>query len=225
MSLPLVIDFRHVDIEQEDHLVLKDVHFELAEAEICYLVGKSGSGKSSLLKAIYGAVPIAEGQARVLDFDMRTIKRAQLPDLRRALGMIFQDFNLFHKWTVASNLSFVMVATDWRDKAAIRQRVEEVLEDVGLLSHFHQKVHQLSGGEQQKLAIARAILNKPSIIIADEPTGNLDPDTSDEILYLLNRVCRQNKSSMIFATHDYRIIEKFPARVFKCVDQKIQEQL
>jgi len=223
VSTPLVIDIKNVSIEQEYHLVLKNINFELAKAETCYLVGKSGSGKSSLLKAIYGAIPIKEGSAKVLDYDLRTIKRDQLPDLRRSLGMIFQDFNLFHKWSVASNLSFVLVATDWRDKAAIRQRVEEVLNDVGLIKYFNHKVHQLSGGEQQRLAIARAIINKPQLIIADEPTGNLDPETSDEILYLLNRVSKQNHSAMILATHDYRLIEKFPARIFKCDDQNIFE--
>lgn len=223
MEAPVVISLKNVSIEQEYHLVLKNINFELVKAESCYIVGKSGSGKSSLLKAIYGAVPIKEGSARVLDFNLNTIKRHQLPDLRRCLGMVFQDFYLFHKWTVASNLSFVMVATDWRDKGAIRQRVEEVLEDVGLSRYFNHKVYQLSGGEQQRLAIARAIINKPPIIIADEPTGNLDPDTSDEILYLLNRVCTQNQSAMILATHDYRIIEKFPARIYQCEGQQLIE--
>ena len=137
--------------------------------------------------------------------------------------MIFQDFYLFKHWTVASNLSFVMVATDWRDKTLIRNRVEEVLDEVGLGQYFNSKVHTLSGGEQQRLAIARAIINKPKLIIADEPTGNLDPDTSDEILYLLNKVSKNNKSAMLLATHDYRIIDKFPARVYRCENKNIME--
>ena len=151
------------------------------------------------------------------------MKRSKIPDLRRRMGMVFQDFQLFKHWTVANNLSFVLTATDWRDKTLIKQRVEEVLNEVGLIKYFNQKVFQLSGGEQQRLAIARSILNKPSLIIADEPTGNLDPDTSDEILYLLNKVSRDHKTAVIFATHDYRIIDKFPARVFKCDNHTVAE--
>jgi cell division transport system ATP-binding protein len=193
------------------------------EAESNYIIGRSGSGKSSFLKALYGTAKVESGKANVLDFDLTKLIRPQLPDLRRNLGMIFQDFLLFKHWTVASNLSFVMVATDWRDKTVIRARVEEVLEEVGLSQYFNTKVHTLSGGEQQRLAIARAIINKPKLIIADEPTGNLDPDTSDEILYLLNKVTKDNKSAVLFATHDYRIIDKFPARVFKCEAGSLEE--
>lgn len=221
----LVIEYKDVEVQQSGVPVLSNINFELDRAESCYIVGKSGSGKSSLLKSFYRAVPVTHGSARVLDFDMRKIKRSKVPDLRRNLGMIFQDFYLFKNWTVAHNLSFVMVATGWRDKGELRNRVEEVLTEVGLLSYFNQKVYKLSGGEQQRLAIARAILNKPAIIIADEPTGNLDPDTSDDILYLLDKVSKQNHSAIVLATHDYRLIEKFPARIFKCENQNIQEMV
>lgn len=223
LSTSLIVDFKDVIIEQSGVSILRNINFELAEAEAVYLVGKSGSGKSSLLKAIYGEAQITNGSARILDYDLRKIGRNEIPDLRRNLGMIFQDFMLFKNWTVANNLSFVLTATDWRDKNKIRQRVEEVLSEVNLLHYFNQKVYQLSGGEQQRLAIARSILNKPSLIVADEPTGNLDPDTSDEILYLLNKVSKDHKTAVILATHDYRLIDKFPARIFRCEGNQIHE--
>lgn len=204
---------------------MSGLNYTQVEGETCYIVGKSGSGKSSFLKALYGVAKVKSGEARVLDFDLTRLKRTMIPDLRRNLGMVFQDFYLFKHWTVASNLSFVMVATDWRDKSLIRARVEEVLAEVGLSQYFNTKVHTLSGGEQQRLAIARAIINKPKLIIADEPTGNLDPETSDEILYLLNKVSKNNKSAMLLATHDYRIIDKFPARVYRCQDGNIMEMV
>ena len=204
-------------------MILSDLDYTQVEGEACYIIGKSGSGKSSFLKALYGVAKITNGEASVLGYDLTKLKRSKIPDLRRNLGMIFQDFYLFKHWTVASNLSFVMVATDWRDKTLIRNRVEEVLDEVGLGQYFNSKVHTLSGGEQQRLAIARAIINKPKLIIADEPTGNLDPDTSDEILYLLNKVSKNNKSAMLLATHDYRIIDKFPARVYRCENRNILE--
>ena len=223
MSLKAVIDIAEATITQGKNPIFSNLSFRLTEGESCYVVGKSGSGKSSFLKALYGVTKVASGTVKVLEYDMSSIKRQEIPDLRRKLGMIFQDFYLFKNWTVASNLSFVMVGTDWRDKKKIRARVEEVLEDVNLSQYFHSKVHTLSGGEQQRLAIARAIINRPQLIIADEPTGNLDPDTSDEILYLLNKVSKRNKSAILLATHDYRLIDKFPARVFKCEDQNLIE--
>ncbi len=218
-----VIEIQDASISQSGKVILQNLNFSMVEAEVAYIVGKSGSGKSSFLKALYGMAKVEKGQARVLEYNLSQLKRNQIPDLRRHLGMIFQDFYLFKHWTVASNLSFVMVATDWRDKKKIKTRVEEVLAEVGLSQYFNTKVHTLSGGEQQRLAIARAIINKPRLIIADEPTGNLDPDTSDEILYLLNKVSTQNKSAMLLATHDYRLLDKFPARIFKCKNSKLHE--
>lgn len=223
MDNQLIVELKDVVIEQSGISVLRNINFNLAQAESVYLIGKSGSGKSSLLKALYGEAVVTEGQARVFEYDLRKLKRTKVPDLRRKMGMVFQDFQLFKHWTVANNLSFVLTATDWRDKTLIKQRVEEVLTEVGLIKYFNQKVFQLSGGEQQRLAIARSILNRPALIIADEPTGNLDPDTSDEILYLLNKVSRDHKTAVIFATHDYRIIDKFPARVFRCSEHTVAE--
>jgi len=218
-----VIHYEDATIQQSNTTILRALSFKMMEAEACYVVGKSGSGKSSFLKSLYAMAKVTEGKATVLDHDMTKIKRSDIPELRRKLGMIFQDFQLFKNWTVASNLSFAMVATDWRDKTAIRKRVEEVLSEVNLSEYFNTKVHLLSGGEQQRLAIARAIVNRPQLIIADEPTGNLDPETSDEILYLLNRVSTEHKTAILLATHDYRLIDKFPARVFKCESQQLTE--
>lgn len=219
----LLVDINNLSVVKDEVSILTDVDFVLGENETCYLIGLSGSGKSTFLKVLYAANSVTSGNVKVLGHDLKTIKRREVPDLRRKLGMVFQDFNLFKQWTVASNLSFVMVATDWRDKVAIKARVEEVLDQVGLLSHFNSKVHQLSGGEQQRLAIARAIINRPQLILADEPTGNLDPDTSDEILYLLNKVSSESHTSIILATHDYRLIERFPARVVKCEGGRLMD--
>jgi cell division transport system ATP-binding protein len=221
LALINVIEFKNATIKQSGSAILQNIDFDLVGSEICYIVGKSGSGKSSLLKAIYGEAQVEAELARVLNYNLLDLPRKRIPDLRRNLGMIFQDFYLFKNWTAANNLSFVMVATDWRDKNMIKQRVEEVLDQVGLSPYFNTPVHKLSGGEQQRLTIARALINKPAIIIADEPTGNLDPDTADEILYLLNRITKLNNAAMILATHDFRIINKFPARVYRCDDGKI----
>lgn len=219
----LLVEANNVKVIKNDLSILNDVNFLLGENETCYLIGTSGSGKSTFLKLLYAADKVTDGSLEVMGYDLTNITRKRIPDLRRKLGMVFQDFNLFKQWTVASNLSFVMVATDWRDKEKIRARVEEVLEQVGLLSNFNTKVHKLSGGEQQRLAIARAIINRPELILADEPTGNLDPDTSDEILYLLNKISNESKTSILLATHDYRIIDKFPARVVRCQNGNLIE--
>lgn len=218
-----VIEFDDVDIWQEDKLVLSKVDFKLAPAETCYIIGKSGSGKTSLLKTIYGNIPIRSGKATVAGFILNDLNDASIPLLRRKLGMVFQDFILFDDWSVGRNLMYILEATGWKDRAQMTARVLQVLEMVGLTGHEKKPVTALSGGEQQRVVIARALLNNPPIIIADEPTGNLDPDTSDEILYLLNRLAREFGTSIIIATHDYRLIQKFPARVYKCESGKITE--
>ncbi|MBK8347315.1 MAG: ATP-binding cassette domain-containing protein [Saprospiraceae bacterium] len=223
MNKPSVIEFDAVDIWQEDKLVLSGVNFRLAPAETCYLIGKSGSGKTSFLKAIYGSIPIKLGEAKVAGFDLGKLEDRDVPMLRRKLGMVFQDFILFDEWTVGRNLLYILEATGWKDRAQMTARVLQVLEMVNLQGHEKKPVTALSGGEQQRVVIARALLNNPPIIIADEPTGNLDPDTSDEILYLLNRLAREFGTSIIIATHDYRLIQKFPARVYKCEDSRITE--
>ncbi|MCB0660862.1 MAG: ATP-binding cassette domain-containing protein [Saprospiraceae bacterium] len=223
MDSPFVIQFENADIFVGDVPVLNKVNFTLAKAESCYIIGKSGSGKTSFLKAIYGNQKVGAGVARVGDFDLTSIKKHQIPMLRRSLGMVFQDFILFEDWTVGKNLLFVLEATGWKDVASMKGRVLDVLQMVGLQGYEKRPIKLLSGGEQQRVVIARALLNNPSVIIADEPTGNLDPDTSDDILYLLSRLTREFGTSTIVATHDYRLLDKFPARVYKCFDGKLTE--
>lgn len=211
-----IIFFQNVDIVQGEKTILSDVNFELYTAETIYIVGKSGSGKSSLLKTMYGSLPVQSGIAHVAGFNLLGLKEKDVPKLRRNLGMVFQDFLLFDEWTVGKNLLYVLEALGWKERPKITARVLEVLHLVGLSGFEKKLVKELSGGEQQRVVIARSLLNKPAIIIADEPTGNLDPETSDDILYLLNRLSKENGTSIIIATHDYRIIEKFPARMYHC---------
>lgn len=219
----LVIDFKNVDICHGYEMVLKGVNFSLAKAETSYIIGKSGSGKSSLLKTIYGQLKPQGGTASVADFDLHHIKENDLHKLRRKIGMVFQEFHLFEDWTVGRNLWYVLEATGWRKKEEMTKRIYEVLALVGLQGLEKKKVQTLSGGQMQQVAIARALLNSPDIIVADEPTGNLDPDTSDEILYLLNRLSREQGTTIIIATHDYRLIQKFPARIFRCTEDSLVE--
>ncbi len=218
-----MISLEDADIWQEDKLILAKVDFKLAPGETCYLIGKSGSGKTSFLKTIYGSLPLRSGKGFVAGFDLSELESKNVPMLRRKLGMVFQDFILFEDWSVGRNLLYILEATGWKDRAQMTARVLQVLEMVGLNGAEKKPVTSLSGGEQQRVVIGRALLNNPPIIIADEPTGNLDPDTSDEILYLLNRLAREFGTSIIIATHDYRLIQKFPARVFKCEGGKIIE--
>ncbi len=211
-----VISFENVDILQEENVILAGVNFKLAPAETCYIIGKSGSGKTSLLKTIYGSLPVKSGRATVAGFHLHELEEKNIPMLRRKIGMVFQDFILFDDWSAGKNLMYILEATGWKDRAQMHARVLQVLHMVGLSGYEKKQVAMLSGGEQQRVVIARALLNNPPVIIADEPTGNLDPDTSDEILYLLNRLAREFSTSIIIATHDYRLIQKFPARVYKC---------
>lgn len=211
-----IIDLNNVSITNGEHVIFKGLDFELVEAEFCYVVGESGSGKSSLLKSLYGELPIQAGEAYILDTNLRNITTKDIPFLRRKIGMVFQDFQLFQRWTAYDNLDFVLKATDWNDAGSRRKRIEEVMSLVNLSEKTERKVYTLSGGEQQRLAIARAILNKPQILIADEPTGNLDPDSSDKILYLIAELASSHRMAVLFATHDQRILNKFQARIFRC---------
>lgn len=216
-----IVNLRKANIYQGDFLVLREVDLKISKGEFIYLIGKTGSGKSSLLKTLYAALPLKEGRGEVAAFDLNKLDRRNIPYLRRSLGIVFQDFNLLTDRTVESNLSFVLKATGWKEEAKMKKRIDEVLKQVDLEGVTHKMPFQLSGGEQQRIVIARALLNYPKLIIADEPTGNLDPETSDDILLLMRQLAKLNNTAVLFATHDYRILENFPARIIRCVNGRI----
>ena len=220
-----IIEYKGVEIHRAEKTVLKDVSFEIGEGEFCYLVGRVGSGKSSLLKSMYAEVPVFSGErAEVLDFNLIGMKRTQVPYLRRNIGIVFQDFQLLQDRSVYDNLSFVLRATGWRNKTDIDQRIEDVLIDVGMHNKSYKMPHELSGGEQQRVVIARALLNNPKLILADEPTGNLDPMTGTSIVMLLHSLA-QNGHSVLMATHNLQLCEDFPARVLRCRDKELIEEI
>jgi cell division transport system ATP-binding protein len=224
MENNLIVDLQDASIHQQQTLILEGVNLKINKGEFTYLIGKTGSGKSSLLKTLYGAMPLQKGKGKVAGFDLKKLNRKNIPLLRRKLGIVFQDFNLLMDRTIADNLNFVLAATGWKDKAAIKKRREAVLNKVDLLSKQGKMPYELSGGEQQRVVFARALLNEPSLIIADEPTGNLDPDTSDDILLLLKNLAQENNTAVFFATHDYRILENFPARIIRCQNGRILDE-
>jgi cell division transport system ATP-binding protein len=215
-----VVRVNGASIFQDHNTVLGDISFDIEKGEFVFLVGRTGSGKSSLLKTLYADLPLRLGEITVAGFKIRDIKSSQVPLLRRKLGIIFQDFQLFPDRTVAENLLFVMRATGWKDNSKMRARLSEVLIQVGLGSVEKKMPHQLSGGEQQRVVIARALINEPQILLADEPTGNLDPEISDGILKLFQQI-NKSGTAVLMATHDYRVIRKFPTRILKCEDGRV----
>lgn len=212
----MLIDYDNVTVERAARVVLKNVTFQIDEGEFCYLTGRVGSGKSSLLKTMYADVEIPDGnKAEVLGFDLLGMKRKQIPALRRSMGIVFQDFQLLQDRSAAANLRFVLQATGWKNKSEIEDRVEEVMKEVGMESKSYKMPHELSGGEQQRVVIARALLNRPRLILADEPTGNLDPLTGYKIVELLHRLAAEG-TGILMATHNLQMVEDFPARVLHC---------
>ncbi|HEY9560794.1 MAG TPA: ATP-binding cassette domain-containing protein [Anseongella sp.] len=218
-----VIKIEQADIFQYNkHLVLTDVNLHINKGEFVYLIGETGSGKSSLLKVLYADLELNNGDAWIGGVNLRTLKKKDVPFLRRKLGIVFQDFQLLTDRTIEENLMFVLRATGWNDKKIMSARIDEVLQNVGLVHKRHKWPHEISGGEQQRVVIARALLNHPEVILADEPTGNLDPKTSSEILNLLKSISKLG-TAVLMATHDYRIIERFPSRIVKCENGKVHE--
>jgi cell division transport system ATP-binding protein len=218
----MIIDVNSAKVFQKKNLILQDVNLQIEKGEFVYLIGKTGSGKSSLLKTFYGDLPLLDGEAQVCEFDLKTIKRRKIPFLRRKLGIVFQDFQLLSDRSVTDNLKFVLKATGWKDKSKMDSRINEVLENVGLATKGFKFPHELSGGEQQRVVIARALLNEPDLILADEPTGNLDPETSEEIMKLLFDISKKGKA-IVMATHDFHLMDKFKSRTIKCENSTVVE--
>ncbi len=222
MGLDTIIHLEKVSVFQKHNLVLASVTLEIDKGEFVYLIGKTGTGKSSLMRVLYADLPLTEGEAAISGYNLRKIKRKEIPYLRRKLGIVFQDFQLLTDRTVNDNLAFVLKATGWKDKEKIRGRINEVLEKVGLGTKGFKMPYELSGGEQQRIVIARALLNEPEIILADEPTGNLDPESSEEIVKLLMDISRTGRA-VLMATHDMMMHQKFPSRTIKCENGKISD--
>jgi cell division transport system ATP-binding protein len=217
-----VISIKNGSVFQHERLILNDVNLEIGEGEFVYLIGRSGSGKSSLLKTLYADLPAKSGVFKIAGYDLNALKRKEIPFLRRKIGIVFQDFQLLYDRNVEQNLSFVLKATGWDDETKIQRRIDAVLQLVGLKGKHLSMPHQLSGGEQQSIAIARALLNCPSVILADEPTGNLDPETTNDIMKLLMKI-RDNGTTILMATHNYNLILKYPSRVISCANGTITE--
>ena len=218
-----VVSLKNVNIYQGNSLILQDVNFTINKGEFVYLVGKTGTGKSSLLKTLYGELTLTEGEASVVGFDLRGMDWKKVPFLRRNLGVVFQDFQLLTDRNVHENLKFVLKATGWKDERLMEEKIADVLEKVGLKSKGFKMPFEMSGGEQQRVEIARALLNSPKLILADEPTGNLDPETSDEIMQLLFQIAKDYGTSVVMATHDFIVINRYPSRMLKTENGKVAD--
>lgn len=221
MSNP-ILQLKDASIYQGDSLVLSNVNVEVNKGDFVYLIGKTGTGKSSFMKTLYGDLPLKEGEGHIVDFDLKTLKEKDIPFLRRKLGVVFQDFKLLTDRTINDNLLFVLRATGWKDKDKMHTRMEEVLTKVGMKTKGFKFPHELSGGEQQRIAIARALLNDPELILADEPTGNLDPQTSVEVMEVLQEI-NKNGNTILMATHDYALLLKYPSKTLKCDENQVYE--
>ena len=217
-----VLQLKDAIIYQGGNMVLTNVNFEMEKGDFVYLIGKTGSGKSSFMKTLYGDLELTEGEGEVVDFNLRTMKENDIPFLRRKLGIVFQDFKLLPDRTINGNLEFVLKATGWKDKDKITERIDTVLDKVDMKTKGFKFPHELSGGEQQRIAIARALLNDPELILADEPTGNLDPQTSIEVMEVLQDI-NKNGNTILMATHDYALLLKYPSKTFKCDENKVFE--
>jgi len=217
-----VLQLKEASIFQGESLVLADVNVEMNKGDFVYLIGKTGSGKSSFMKTLYGDLALTKGEGQIVDYDLRTLKEKDIPYLRRKLGVVFQDFKLLNDRTVNDNLGFVLKATGWKDKEKINTKLEEVLDKVGMKTKGFKYPHELSGGEQQRIAIARALLNDPELILADEPTGNLDPQTSIEVMEVLQEI-NKNGNTILMATHDYALLLKYPSKTLKCDENRVFE--
>ncbi|MBI2257860.1 MAG: ATP-binding cassette domain-containing protein [Flavobacteriia bacterium] len=218
-----VIHYQNVSLYQGDNMILKGIDLNVLSNEIIYLIGKTGSGKSSLLKSLFGELPIYDGEAKACGFHLNALRKKEIPLLRRKIGIVFQDFQLLNDRTIEKNLLFVLKATGWKDKKLMNDRIHDVLSMVGLEDKLKNKPHTLSGGEQQRVSIARALLNKPELILADEPTGNLDPETSEEIMKVLIASAKDAKAAVIMATHDMSVVEKFPGKIYRVEQTTIKE--
>lgn len=217
-----LVHFTGVCLRRKEMQVLSDVDFSLDAGEFVYLIGKVGSGKSSLLKSMYAELPITSGQARVFDYDLTSIRRSEIPYLRRRMGIVFQDFQLLNDRDVHDNLSFVLGATGWHDRHDIEQRIRQVLTEVGMQGKGYKMPHELSGGEQQRIVIARALLNRPRLILADEPTGNLDPATGELIVEHLRQIASQG-TAVLMATHNLQLVDRYPGRIIHCRNRRLEE--